>query len=265
MTDARDSTIALLRDALGDIYGTVNLTLAQAREIAHLALEETDGLARPALPVEPPANPDGVCGPTGGNTTPLSDIAAMAVDLGAPDLSSTFRQRRGASLPAEHAPPAFADRRGIVGALQDLQRMGASPLAPAPDTPPEYFPVKNPASECCFPAGCWVNALVPEKFQRLTDFIDAGGLSVPPLAPAEARSAQSDEPEVGAGQRAPWRICKGCGEPFDHGRVPRFCESCVKRAIEGLRTVTKGSDLGRDQLALSVLLAVDRGIGEEAP
>ena len=69
-----------------------------------------------------------------------------------------------------------------------------------------------------------------------------------------------DEGEVGAGPRAPWRICKGCGEPFDHGRVPNFCEACVKRAVIALRDVMKsGTDTGRDQIALTVLLSVDQG------
>ena len=53
----------------------------------------------------PQLNPDGVCGPTGGNEKPLSAIAAMAVDLGDPTLSSTFRKRR--ALPREPSEAAL--------------------------------------------------------------------------------------------------------------------------------------------------------------
>lgn len=68
----------------------------------------------------------------------------------------------------------------------------------------------------------------------------------------------TDESVIGAGPRAPWRICRGCGEPFDHGRVQNFCEPCVGRGADGLIEMTKSSGLGREQLALAVLLAIDQ-------
>ena len=40
------------RKALEQIYGTIDLTIAQAREIAHQALEETDHMADGDIPMQ---------------------------------------------------------------------------------------------------------------------------------------------------------------------------------------------------------------------
>jgi hypothetical protein len=82
--------VSAIQVAIGE-WGSDRLHAQWARHVLTVAeenLRAVDGVGG----LTPPLGPDGIAS-AGGNETPLSDIAAMAVDLGPPNLSSTFRQR----------------------------------------------------------------------------------------------------------------------------------------------------------------------------
>ena len=88
LTELLDRIDACVAITVGPGGRSDELYVRTARSVRDLTWEARALVDRMAAP---PFGPDAACEPTGGNLTPLANIAARAVDLGDPTLSETFR------------------------------------------------------------------------------------------------------------------------------------------------------------------------------